>query len=386
VGFVVLAFAILLPGRDSPQPAPFLGTANDPAVSAQIALHNHDLHPRQLAYDAKRNGLWFWTSTQDKGVSFDNRVYFYDIAAKQLRSWAFYSPDWSSQLLAGLAVAPDGDVWIGWNLHLVDFHPTDGSYKHYELPAQASYPLPSVVVGDLPTNLGIADLAIARDGTVWIARYAALSLTAFDPASGTFSEHPLPASAGDPAKLAIAPDGHIIFTTDLSADHPRYIYEKVGEYDPHTGQARIYEQSAKAVAVTAQGDIYSAVDGHGASVSRLNASARVSSRASFFAHGIVPFDVDGAALAVDVHGRVWMAVAGKPEIAVLDPATGLIQQFQYAAPSVAAHPAHGPLGAAPRPAGPNDVWIVHMAAMVTDGVGHLWYIRAGSDVIEEVAA
>ena len=78
--------------------------------------------------------------------------------------------------------------------------------------------------------------------------------------------------------------------------------------------------------------------------------------------------------------------AGKPDIAVFDPATGRVQQFQYAAPSMAAHPAYEPAGFTRQSSDPQAVWLTHMAAMTTDGAGHLWYIRAGSDTIEEVAA
>jgi sugar lactone lactonase YvrE len=392
----VLAFVALLPSHSSSQSAPFLGTKNNPAVSVIIDLHNADLHPRQLVYDAQRDGLWFWTSTQDKGVTFDNRVYFYDLGVKSLRSWPIYAPDWSSQLLAGLAVAPDGDVWIGWHLHLVVFHPADGSYQHYELPARPRYPLSAAVLGDLPANLGIAGLAVASDGTVWIARYAALSLTSFNPTNATFNEHLLPASAGDPAKLAIGPAGHILFTTNLSANHPGYINEMVGEYDPQSGQTRVYPQAADAIAITKQGDLYVAAmdgqSGQGASLVRLSASARANAastttrQTSLFARGIVPFAVDGTALTTDHYGRVWTAVAGKPDIAVFDPATGRVQQFQYAAPSMAAHPAYGPAGFTRQSSDPQAVWLTHTAAMTTDGAGHLWYIRAGSDTIEEVAA
>jgi hypothetical protein len=53
---------------------------------------------------------------------------------------------------------------------------------------------------------------------------------------------------------------------------------------------------------------------------------------------------------------------------------------------MAAHPAYGPAGFTRQSSDPQAVWLTHMAAMTTDGAGHLWYIRAGSDTIEEVAA
>jgi hypothetical protein len=191
-----------------------------PEVHTIIDLHNPQLHPRQLVYDPKRQGIWFWTSLLKGDAGCDNQVYFYDMRQKSLHSWPIYSGDWSSQLLSGIAVAPNGDVWIGWNYNLVRFQPDTGSATRYALPAQPRYPLPVTVIGDLPADLGIADLAIARDGTLWIARYAALSLTSFNPTTQAFQEFPLPSTTGDPAKLAIGPDGHVFFTTNLSASHP----------------------------------------------------------------------------------------------------------------------------------------------------------------------
>jgi hypothetical protein len=396
VSLVVLALVLLAATHTAPSTptasgaAPFLGTANAPQVSVALDLHNPNLHPRQLVYDAHRNGLWFWTSTQDRGVTFDNRVYFYDLATRHLRSWPLSIADWSSQLLAGLAVGPDGTVWIGFNHHLLAFHPSTGSVEHYELPAAPQYPLPASVLHGLPSDLGVADVAVAADGTVWLARYAAQSLTSFSPASHRFTEHALPVSAGDPAQLAIGPDGHLFFTIDLSAAHPGYVFDHVGEYDPSSGTTWVYPEPANALAVASNGDLYTVREGPTGGLARLSASDRASGRAlqqrPAFVQHLTSFPTDGEALAVDLHGRVWMAVAGQPDLAVLDPSTGQVRQFQYAAPSMAAHP-HNSLPGAPNPTyAPNAVWLSHMAVMTTDGQGHVWYIRAGNDAIEEVAA
>jgi len=371
-------------------PAPFLGTTASPQVRTVIQLDAPELHPRQLAYDHGRNGIWFWTSRQDQGISFENRIYFYAIAQQRLQSWPLPSSDWSSQVLAGLGVAPNGEIWIGWNHHLVDFHPADGASTTYELSAQPRFPLPASVLGDLPADLGIADLAITPDGTVWIARYAARALTAFSPASQSFQEYPLPANAGDPAKLAVGPDGHLFFTLNLSADHPGYGAEKLGEFDPQTGVAQMSAHGALALTLTPHGDLYTALGGRGFGLARLTASERANAhaqqRAPVFAQRVVPFDVDDAALTADLHGRVWLAMAGQPRIAALDPASGQIQQYQYAAPSVAANPPHHHLGDPVVTPAPGAVWVSHIVAMTADGDGHLWYVRAGYNRIEEVAA
>jgi streptogramin lyase len=347
------------------------------------------MHPRQLVYDAARNGLWFWTSTQNREVV-TNAVDFYDIARGTLQTWPIYSGDWSSQLLSGLALAPNGEVWIGWNHNLIDFHPNDGSSVRYALPARIVFSLPQQVIGDLPNDLGVSDIAVGRDGTVWIARYGAVSLTAFSPQSHQFTEHQLPGETGDPAKLALGPDGHVFFTLNLSANHPGYAAEKIGEYAPETGATKVYAQPTLALAVTPQGDLYTALSGVNFGLARASATERANAaaaqRSPVFQRQMAGVQIADTALATDLYGRVWMAIARQPQIAVLDPASGSVRTFTYAAPSIAANPPHTHLGVPTRPAAPDAVWIVPIVAMATDSVGHLWYIRAGYQSIEEISA
>lgn len=381
----------------APASAPFQGTTNAPQVHVVLTLGNVDLHPRELVYDAPRDGLWFWTSTLLTGPAYANTLYFYHLPDRRLQSWPLYSGDWSSQLLSGLAVAPNGIVWIGWNHNLVAFDPTHDTATRYLLPAQPRYPLPAAVLGNLPADLGIADLAVSRDGTVWIARYAALSLTTFTPATGRFAEYPLPSTTGDPAKLAIAPNGHILFTTDLAASHPGHGEQTVGDFDPASHAALVTVQTGRALVVTSAGDVYVGV-GQGQGLARLSTATQATAwqqgRSAVFAQHLLPFDVGDSALAADAQGHIWVAVAGQPDVAVYNPASGALHQYQYAALSVTAHPAiDGPVGVQPVPPttsttstapAPGAVWLTPIVAMVCDGQGDLWYIRAGSDVLEEV--
>lgn len=378
------------PNRKTTAPA-FTGSIASPEVRTVVQLPSPFQNPRQLAYDATRNGLWFWTSTTRDGSQPDNQLYFYDIGHQRLQSWPLYDGDWSSQLHAGLAVAPNADIWIGWNHNLVDFVPATGQYARYVLPVQPRYPLPTAIVGDRPADLGVSDLVVGRDGTVWIARYGNLSLTRFSPTTHTFQEIPLPATTGDPAKLALSPTGELFFTTNLSASHLNYGLETVGEYDPQTGVVQVFAQPARALAITPGGDLYVALQGKGFGVRSLaageRASAQAHSRTPVFQRLTPPFDVADDALATDAKGRVWMAVGGMPQIAVLDPASGTLRTFQYAAPSIAGHQLPSmPITAHPETAAPGAVWLVPIVAMVTDGQGHLWYMRAGYHSLEEITA
>ena len=366
----------------------FTGTVNAPEVHVMVDLKNPLLHQRQLAYDAGRNGLWFWTSTEDQRQVINNRLYFYDIAQQQLSDWPLPDTDWSSQVLAGLVVDAHGTVWVGWNHNLVAFDPATAHAVRYQLPSRIEYPLPKSALGDLPDDLGVTDLAAARDGTIWIARYGAVSLTSFTPADHQFYEYPLPASVGDPAKLALAPDGDIFFTVNLSADHPGHAYEKVGEFHPATATATIFQQSATALAVCPQGDLYTVLGNQTSALKRLSASARAQAAASSqtprFEDTIIPFGIGDTALTCDPNGRLWLSVADQPRMAVWDGATGNIRQFQYAAAGQADHPIHSPFKVG-TPA-TDAVWLSPIATMVTDAQGHLWYIRTGWSQIEEVTA
>jgi streptogramin lyase len=366
----------------------FTGTVNAPEVHVIVDLKDPLLHPRQLAYDAGRNGLWFWTSTEDQRQIIDNRLYFYDIAQQHLSEWRLPDTDWSSQVLAGLAVDAHGAIWVGWNHNLVAFDPDTASAVRYQLPQRIEYPLSSSVLGDLPSDLGIADLVAAQDGTIWIARYGAVSLTSFVPSNHQFHEYPLPASIGDPARLALAPDGDVFFTVNLSADHPGYAYEKVGDFHPATATTTTLPQGATALAVCPQGDLYTVLGNQAGDLKHLSAPARAQAAASGqaprFEANSIPFGIADTALACDPSGRLWMAVAGQPRMAVQD-GTGHITQFQYAAAGQAAHPIHSRFMADATPA-PDAVWLSPIVAMVTDAQGHLYYIRTGWSQIEEVAA
>lgn len=321
-------------------------------------------------------------------------MYFYDIYRTSLKSWHIYSGDWSSQLLSGIAVAPNGDVWIGWNYNLVRFQPSTGSSTRYMLPALPRYPLPVAVIGDLPADLGIADLAIARDGVVWIARYASLSLTAFIPTTQTFQEYPLPSTAGDPAKLAIGPDGHVFFTTNLSATDIGHAAETLGEFVPQSHSTIMYPQGAQALTVAPNGDLYTAGPtaggGQGSRLARMSATARASAllhhAVPSFEQAAVPLLIADRSLTTDTHGRVWMAVGGEPKIAVFDPSSGLVQQFSYPVQSPTKYLSHPDVPGVPLTPPTGAIWITPIAAMVTDDQGHLWFIRDLSDQIEEVAA
>lgn len=404
LGIAVSAFLVSSSGafgatsqidHQSSQGTQYAASKASPQVRILVDLNNINIHPRQLVYDNSRDGLWFWTSTQDRGVRFDNRLWLYSISTGKLENWPIYSGDWSSQLHAGLALAPNGHVWIGWHHNLIDFNPNSHSWNRFQLPPHEQYPLSQAVLGDIPRDLGISDIAVDPIGSVWIAQYAELSLLSFSPDTGAFAEFPLPSNAGDPAKLAIAPDGHLFFTVNFSADHPGWAAEKVGEFDTSTHEMRVYNHDAQAISVDRRGDVYTAFYGGVGwpenGVSRLSAAERANAltagRVASWTLMKSTFPVDDSALVTDSSDRLWMGSAASPTIAALTPSSGQIVAFTYSAASIVNGVASGgPYGTAPRAPSQAAVYLSHIVAMATDVRGHLYYIRAGSDRIETVAA
>ena len=366
-----------------------------PEVHTVIDLHNPQLHPRQLVYDPKREGIWFWNSLLKGDEGCENQVYFYDIHQKKFALLA--------HLFRRLVIATL--VWHcgGSERRRVDWLelqscPISTRYRKLDavcLIAQPRYPLPAAVIGDLPTDLGIADLAVARNGTIWIARYAALSLTTFNPATQIFpgvsiaiyGGRSLEAghwpgwacllydeSLGCPSRACSGNDGRIYAAV---AEHSCVSARRAG-IDDHSQRGSVYLRDRLRAAVRES------------SLARMPAITRA---AALQQQAVPPFEqatvslpIADRSLAADVHGRIWMAVGGEPKIAVFDPETGKLQQYSYPVPSTIQYMSV-PYGIGAPSASPADaIPITPIAAMVTDNQGHLWLIRDLSDQIKEVAA
>lgn len=206
----------------------------------------------------------------------------------------------------------------------------------------------------------------------------------------------MPSTAGDPAKLAIGPDDHIFFTTNLSAAHLGHAAETVGEYVPQSKSTIVYPQGAQALTIAPNGDLYTAEQtaggGSGSGLARMPAANRAS---ALLQHLVPPFEqvnmdvplaVADRSLAADLRGRVWMAIGGEPQIAVFEPGTGKLQVYSYPVQGSTYYVSLPYVPGASLSPPADAIPITPIAAMVTDDQGHLWFIRDLSDQIEEVAA
>lgn len=200
----------------------------------------------------------------------------------------------------------------------------------------------------------------------------------------------MPSTAGDPAKLAIGPDDHIFFTTNLSSAHPGHAAEMTGEYVPQSHSTVVYLQGAQALTTTPNGDLYTVGGDQGSGLARMPAATRSAALLQHgvpsFEHATVPLTIADRSLAADGRGRVWMAIANEPQIAVFDPGSGKLQVFRYPVQSPTQYTSHPDMPGVPSSPPPGAIRITPIAAMMTDDQGHLWFIRDLSDQVEEVAA
>lgn len=150
--------------------------------------------PRVLAADPTRAGVWFWVTNG----SLADKVYFYDLSTRVMSSWSF-GPGINPLGGEGLAVAPDGIVWmagetaVGHPDMLVRLDPSTGAIESFQIPTPADAP---VAEGYRPPGMRgyhqVKDLAVNAEGQVAIALGAAGSVVIFNSTTKSFSQLALP--------------------------------------------------------------------------------------------------------------------------------------------------------------------------------------------------
>lgn len=163
-----------------------------------------------LAYDPRGQVLWYLSGGGDYFGEALFTVSRYDPATGQTKT--FYLPPvrLGNTEESGLAMAPDGSIWIGECFSLLKLNPVSGHVDQYPLPklaGQASDPRGN----DGQTE--IMGLAVTPNGRIWFTRANAYGIGYFDPASRRFGFRSWPRSFGLPGNLYLAPNGQLWATT-----------------------------------------------------------------------------------------------------------------------------------------------------------------------------
>jgi streptogramin lyase len=210
----------------------------------------------QFAIDATGT-LWFASIRPDG----NNSVYRYAPRTDELAKYSLPSEP-GGGFFVGIAAAPNGNVWIGWD-HTLTAVDAAGAARGFAVPADTSFP-----VGK--TGNWIRDLALSADGHVWLSRASAGSLLEFDPKALTFSEHSL-GVFGVPDRLHVARDGRV-WATQAVAPVSLQEHTMVAVLDPSTSRVTTIPEAASDVAFTTTGVL---VVGNVGGISHLDPSGTV---------------------------------------------------------------------------------------------------------------
>jgi hypothetical protein len=146
-----------------------------------------------LAAGQSGPGVWFWDSSRQR------IVLFHLSQAGVLRSWPIMpaTSTLKADRQAGFVVTASGVAWLGINATLISFDTRTGSTRTWPLPAQTLAATPP----------RISALAVGPDGQVAVAAENSGSVLVLNPATGKFSQIPLPAPADRPGGLGFARSG-----------------------------------------------------------------------------------------------------------------------------------------------------------------------------------
>jgi hypothetical protein len=202
-----------------------------------------------------------------------NALYRYDPANQSLETIALPNAEASAFIVrieAGSG-ARAGKIVVAWESTLLEVDRVGGKVNQLNVPLDPG----KVVAGAEPPTTRIYDIAVDRDGTVWVSRDHYPYLIAVYP-DGSSKELPLPEGAGSPERLAVDGQGRIWATLirhrpisngpGLSSTNA---YRFTLRFEPKTGQAVVLPVEAWNIA--GQGSRVAAMAGDGpAPVQRLD--------------------------------------------------------------------------------------------------------------------
>jgi len=320
--------------------------------------------PLQLATDPSKAGVWFWASSPT-----DSRLYFWDATAKQLSSWSVgVTTQQNVGSEYGLAVDPQGQVWLGAENQLVRLSPTSGAVTRWTVPtAPQSAPTAAHQPPGFVLAVDIRTIAAAPDGTIALARAGSSTVQIFHPASQTFTTYSLP-DAGDIQTIAVASDGTI------AAAMADYAHSKRDLLDLISPAGKVTSVSVESDFVSAAGTYF--VSGETA-IEKIPITGAGMAKSSTLAD-IIPSD----AVALS-DGRVVVPI--KSGLAILNVSSGavlreVIPPFTCDARGIGVPPGSSP----PAITGPGSC-LAYAVAIAVDPANNVWFTD-NSGRIGEVAA
>lgn len=157
-----------------------------------------------IAGDPNTSGVWFW----DYNRSAD--AVFYDSPRGALKSWNVLSGSsyQAEQAKSGLAVGPDGYVWLGINSTLAELNPLSGKVRTWHIPAPRPNPSAArFLPADLRGVRAVQALAAGPGHEIAIAMSNSSSVEIFNRTSHVFRTINLPSTSILPIAVDYSSDG-----------------------------------------------------------------------------------------------------------------------------------------------------------------------------------
>lgn len=250
------------------------------------------------------------------------------IAPPRISEWQLPAPMFGRTV----AVAADGSIFIAVpnDNKVVRFDPKAQSFREWEMPR-----------GHQPNSV-----IIDRSGTVWTTGYGNGTIGRLRPATGMIAEFSVPSGGGGPHSLVLSDDGETIWFTMQTGD-------KLGSLDTATGRIAEYDTSGNptGIALDRAGNVWWCRNAD-------NKLGRLEPRSGRFSEVDLGRGSRPRRIAVGPDGMLWVTLYGKGQLAKVNASTmKLMRSYQLPGGNAGAQ------------------------SVIVDGSGAVWVSEVKSDTV-----
>ena len=157
---------------------------------------------QSLTGDPNGTGAWFWDSTSNEDVIFNS-------SAGNISEWPVLSGSnfQQSEQAGGLAVDPQGNVWLAINLTLIELDPATGATETWTIPTPSANLAAASFEPSGAAEIAVTGLAASPLGTIAILTSISSTVEVFDPRSSEFDSISMPTDDDLPTAAAFSGDG-----------------------------------------------------------------------------------------------------------------------------------------------------------------------------------
>ncbi len=248
------------PFKDDPPPAQ-AGTAGctdgepvcaaqpgDSAIEFPEALTDLIRAPEDLAIDPSSGSLWF--IAPDKTQTEADFLYEFKPAEAALKSYALPITPFED-LFSVITADERGHIILGYDALIVDFDPSSGAFKQFDLPSPSTHESPPT---DPAGGGWVTDITIGAGRRVYATRMNVAAITEVDLETGAVREIPTPRPIGLFADIEFSQGA--VWITSPTSNPSAGIDSETGRLDVDTGQYHPIPTKTVALIASSNGDIF----------------------------------------------------------------------------------------------------------------------------------